>query len=1166
MGNSRKSRLSNKLILGIIAASALTADPILAGTLPVGGKFSAGTGNISTSGRNITIDQSTRYGIINWKGFSIGNGNTVEFNNGSGATLNRVTGVNISNIDGMLGATGSVYLINPNGVVIGPGGKVLTNGDFIAATRDVSNQNFLQGDTLTFSGTSSGTVVNEGKITSTNGAVILIGQAVVNSGSVSAVNGTVGLAAGNSVLLQPVGGDQRVFVQTGAGNVSNSGQIKAAEAELRAADGNVYALAGNTGGLIEATGSKVLNGQVWLTSSAGSVSVSGNVSARNMDGSGGKVVATGNTVTVAAGAEMNADATSGTGGDVVIRAAGTATMDGTLLATGQTLGGHVETSGRQVVLGSSAQVNTTASGGPTGSWLIDPQDYTIASSGGDITGSQLSTELASNSITILSSQGATAGTGDINVNDTVSWSANTTLTLSAFHNVNVNSNITATGNSAGLVLTPDTGAGGGTFNLQNGAVITLSGSTPTLSIAGTSYTVVNSAAALQAIGSSGNYALGSNINVSSIANFSPIGGSTGFSGTLNGLGNTVSNLTINLPSTSNIGFIGTLSTGGVVENIGVTSGSVAGLVSVGGLVGSNDGTISNSYANVTVTGNSGVGGLVANNNGGMITNSYATGNVTASGSNDNYAGGLAGGNNSGTIADSYATGAVSGGSEVGGLVGQSNTTISQSYATGAVTGGTGSANVGGLVGFNTSDITDSYATGTVSGTVAVGGLTGTNSGTIDASFSNSIVTGAASLGGLVGNNGASSSATGTITDSYATGSVTASGSNDNYVGGLAGGNNFGSINNSYATGAVSGGSEVGGLIGQNNATVINTYATGSVTSASGSAAYTGGLVGLNTGSISYSYSTGAISGTTAYGGFAGGNTGAITDGYYDSTIFSGSGVGSNTGTGSATGLTTSILESALPTDLSTSNWANANNTTAPYLLGTSTVYAMAGNTVAMLIFTPSELDAINNNLSGNYALGGNIDLYGISNFTPIGGRNGFSGSLNGLGYSVSNLTINSPTTSNIGLISELNSGATLENISVLNGSVSGQSNVAILAGINNGSIINCFTSGAINDNNPVKSGVSNVNIGGLIGQNNGTVNNSGSSASVVTAAGWNVGGLVGGVDTGSINNSYASGAVSGAESVGGLVGAMTSTVSLANSYATGTVSGQSGGTYIGGLV
>jgi len=1164
MPDARKSRFSRKLILGFIAASAMAADPLLAGTLPTAGKFDAGAGNISTVGSNMTINQSARYGIINWKGFSIGAGNKVMFNNGAGATLNRVTGVNISHIDGMLGATGAVYLINPNGVVIGPGGKVLTNGDFIASTRDVSNQNFLQGGMLTFSGTSAGTVVNEGKIVSTGGAVILIGQAVVNSGSVSAANGTVGLAAGNSVLLQPVGGDQRVFVQTGAGNVSNSGQIKAAEAELRTAGGNVFALAGNTGGLIQATGSEVINGQVWLTSNTGSVSVSGTVKAQNMDGSGGKVVATGNAVTVSAGAQIHADATSGIGGNVVIRAAGTATMDGTLSATGQTLGGHVETSGRQVVLGSTAQVATTASAGPTGSWLIDPQNYTIASSGGDITGSQLSTELASSSITILSSQGGTSGTGDINVNDAVSWGANTTLTLSASHNVNVNDNITATGNSAGLVLTPDTGGGGGNFDLKTGAVITLSGSTPTLSIAGTSYTVVNSAAALQAIGNSGDYALGSNINVASITNFSPIGGSTGFSGTLNGLGNTVSNLAINLPSISNVGLIGTLSTGGAVENIGVSSGSVTGLVSVGGLVGSNEGTITDSYANVAVAGNSGLGGLVANNNGGTISGSYATGSVTASGSNNNYAGGLVGGNNSGTITDSYATGSVSGGAEVGGLVGQSNAPISNSYATGSATGATGDANTGGLIGLNTSTVTGSYSIGAVSGGQSVGGLAGGNSGTISASFSSSIVTGGSSLGGLVGSNGTSSNAAGKITDSYATGSVTAGGTGDNYVGGLVGGNYYGSINNSYAIGAVSGGSEVGGLIGQNNGTVINTYATGSVT---GTAGNVGGLVGLNTSSVSESYSTGAISGSTAYGGFAGGNSGAITDGYYDSTTFSGSGVGSNTGTGSATGLTTSILESALPTGLSTSNWANANNTTAPYLLESSTVYAMAGNIVSMLIFTPSQLEAINNNLSGNYALGGNIDLSSIANFTPIGGSSGFSGTLNGLGYTVSNLTINQPTTTTLGFISTLNAGATLENIGVLNGNVSGESNVGLLTGVNDGSITNCFTTGNLTDNNPTQSSANNINFGGLVGVNAGTINDSSSSVNVVTTAGWNVGGLVGG-NIDSITNSYATGNVSGLESVGGLAGASDtgSHVQIINCYATGAVSGQSGGTNIGGLI
>ena len=69
----------------------------------------------------------------------------VQFNNGSGATLNRVTGGNLSQIDGSLKATGSVYLINPQGIVIGPGGQVIANGSFVASTRDVSNSGFMSG-------------------------------------------------------------------------------------------------------------------------------------------------------------------------------------------------------------------------------------------------------------------------------------------------------------------------------------------------------------------------------------------------------------------------------------------------------------------------------------------------------------------------------------------------------------------------------------------------------------------------------------------------------------------------------------------------------------------------------------------------------------------------------------------------------------------------------------------------------------------------------------------------------------------------------------------------------------------------------------------------------------------------------------------------------------
>ena len=77
---------------------------------------------------------------------------------------------------------------------------------------------------------------------------------------------------------------------------------------------------------------------------------------------------------------------------------------------------------------------------------------------------------------------------------------------------------------------------------------------------------------------------------------------------------------------------------GTITNSSAT-GTVTGQENVGGLVGKNNGTITNSYASGTAEGNSYVGGLVGGNNFGIITNSFATSDATAI---NNNAGGLAG--------------------------------------------------------------------------------------------------------------------------------------------------------------------------------------------------------------------------------------------------------------------------------------------------------------------------------------------------------------------------------------------------------------------------------------------------------------------------------------------------------------------------------------------
>jgi hypothetical protein len=141
------------------------------------------------------------------------------------------------------------------------------------------------------------------------------------------------------------------------------------------------------------------------------------------------------------------------------------------------------------------------------------------------------------------------------------------------------------------------------------------------------------------------------------------------------------------------------------------------------------------------------------------------------------------------------------------------------------------------------------------------------------------VTGGDELGGLVGNNYYG----GIISNCCASGSVTGTG---DYLGGLAGWN-FSTINCCYAADKVTGDSCLGGLVGQNyEGSISNCYATGNVTGS----AYCGGFVGFNgstAGSVAYitnSYSTGPVKGSALVGGFCGrSNGGRIYNGYFLNT-------------------------------------------------------------------------------------------------------------------------------------------------------------------------------------------------------------------------------------------------------------------------------------------
>ena len=181
------------------------------------------------------------------------------------------------------------------------------------------------------------------------------------------------------------------------------------------------------------------------------------------------------------------------------------------------------------------------------------------------------------------------------------------------------------------------------------------------------------------------------------AGWVPIGDSfasfSSFGAIFEGNGRTITNLFID-SSENDIGLFGATRSSAIIRNLEMVSVQVTGTENVGGLVGSNGGAVSGSFATGKVSGDDDVGGLVgANLEDGSVSASYSTVQVAG----DDRVGGLAGFNRGGEVTAAYATGRIVGDFEVGGLIGRNSGDVNISYATGLVSG---RSTIGGLVGRN----------------------------------------------------------------------------------------------------------------------------------------------------------------------------------------------------------------------------------------------------------------------------------------------------------------------------------------------------------------------------------------------------------------------------------------------------------------------------------
>ena len=373
LASAAAKRVVASLAVFLIANSAVAPAAVAQG-LPTGGNVAAGAVIIGSSGRVLTITQSSQNAIVNWNSFSIGQPNTVNINqpNASSAILNRVTGSTPSTIAGQLNANGVVFLINPNGIAITSTGTVNVGGGFVASTLGMSDAEFLAGRSKFVGNGASASVSNAGLITvGRGGYAALIGGTVSNSGRIVVPLGKVGLGSGERVTLD-FSGDNFLQVEVPTMSASEDalvkqsgtisapgGQVIIAAATAREAARNAI----NMSGVIEANTIAGQTGSIELGGGpGGKVDVGGQVIASGgASNAGGRVAISGGTLFVTG----KVDTSGASGGQVAIAAAKAATLTGTVRATGsQGRGGTITATAPSLALkGATLDASGAAAGG-----------------------------------------------------------------------------------------------------------------------------------------------------------------------------------------------------------------------------------------------------------------------------------------------------------------------------------------------------------------------------------------------------------------------------------------------------------------------------------------------------------------------------------------------------------------------------------------------------------------------------------------------------------------------------------------------------------------------------------------------------------------------------------------------------------------------------------
>ena len=727
-----------------------------------------------------------------------------------------------------------------------------------------------------------------------------------------------------------------------------------------------------------------------------------------------------------------------------------------------------------------------------------------------------------------------------------------------------------------------------------------------------------------------NYILKNDIDASGLVDadgnstYNTIGrGKKAFTGTFDGDGHTIVGLQ------AEGGIFGKLDSGAVVKNINIASSVFTGSTrdSVGAVAAENNGgSISgiSGYGN-TIKGSGGsIGGLVGKNYGG-ISNSNDHSTVIAGA--DTVAGGIAGVN--GTKAG------------IGGTI--DNVQSNSAVTTGGLTENQYADNLGGIVGknelslntYNINNVSAHGVTGKTGNTKTSGGIVGTNEGIISNAYNESIIHGSENIGGVAGKNvtQAANSNMAKLNDVANAAEIIGDAGSQN-IGGLVGMQEHATTNQGRNTGAITGCTNVGGMVGHNTADSYLKNLENSPQATITGITYVGGIVGVNEGEISADnqlnlVNSGKINGWENVGGIAGKNSGTIdnvnsninlyvideatrdalkggTAGIADSAQFFGGVTGENVGiiTNATNRARVDAAQASYVGGIVGRNTGEGKllgSSNEGFVIGKNYVGGVIGKNEVAITGTADQSVSIVNSGTVIALAGGAGGIIGenSANITHVIMTN--EGEVHGNASDPGSREENGTG----GIIGVNADGAIITNSSLMNrvnGNVSGVANVGGIIGINHGIITGgrddndnyykyqiynngTIQAGSYDENNGTitATAVPEENIGGLLGNNSGTLTAGYNTGVVKAGQSSNVGGIAG-TNSGKLDQVFNSvvtvtktetdatdangrklsnytytdgGEIRGASNVGGIVGSNTVGGQLSNAYSTTAVAGNS---------